>query len=227
MSKVGVIAFTVLLIFSACDFFEKLSPRGDKEHEGKMMKTALGDLWKFHTGDEGGLSETRESSRKDVWQIKDLSTRKRARALIEVDAQLQLKDKVLKDKGFRLARHLMLDTKAKIVKIRFWTRGFREEGGVFAELLLSSDGKSWKGNSRGRDKYFRYTPSTRPWKSLSPKDIKLLKSINRYRRKAIKLRRAKPLESALRDVAADSATPPFKLNQLLKRTRRLFLHPKI
>jgi hypothetical protein len=49
--------------------------------------------------------------------MKDVSTKARARLLVDVEADLTLPVDVLRDKGFRLARHLMLDTNGQAVKL--------------------------------------------------------------------------------------------------------------
>ncbi|MBU1241047.1 hypothetical protein KJ865_15140, partial [Myxococcota bacterium] len=122
-------AIATAVLFFGCKKINDLNPRGEKEHEGKMLKGALKDFWHYSTDDDQVVNlEPGESPQKDVWSIRDVSSKTRARALVDVDADLLLDEKTMKDKGFRLARHLMIDTKATIVRLRFWSRGFRREG---------------------------------------------------------------------------------------------------
>jgi len=226
MNRLLCLTALVFLTFG-CKQIKDLDPRGDKEHEGKMLKGALKDFWHFSTADDQVANlEPGESPQKDVWSIRDKSSKTRARALVDVDADLLLDEKTMKDKGFRLARHLMIDTRATVVRLRFWSRGFRPEGGMFAELLLSGDGRDWNGSSQGTSRSFRFSPATRPWSKLTKDEIKVLKTLSREKRRAAKRGLKKPYEAALRNTAARTGIEPAKLISLEKSVHRMFAHPR-
>jgi len=213
---------------TGCESMKEYALDKDKQHEGKMTKQALKDFWTFTT-DSGSKPEEGgdpDKPRKDVFGMKDVSTKNRPRILVDVDADLTLPVDVLRDKGFRLAQHLMLDTKSQAVKIRFWLRGCHRFGGVFGELTLSSDGLSFEGTSRGADKTFSYVPSSRPWTKLTPDEIKTLQKLDANFSAAEKRGDRKPMDSALRATAEETGRPPTELSSLTKRTAGWFVRPK-
>jgi len=227
MKPTAIVAVALILSVTSCKKLQELDPRGEKEHEGKMMKGALKDFWHFSTDDDQGKTKLKgESPRKDVWRVKDMSTKHRARALVDVDAEITLSDKILKDKGFRLARHLMIDTRASIVRVRFWSRGFRDEGGMFAELILSKDGKSWSGSKRGADKAFQFIPGAKAWKKLTKDEIKIIKTISFEKKRAIARGHKDYHGHGIRDAAAKLKIEPAKLSSLEKSIHRMFYHPR-
>nr|MDA3863578.1 hypothetical protein [Deltaproteobacteria bacterium] len=172
-----------------------------------------------------GSSSVLKKNTKDVWKIVNLSTKKRERALAEVDASLRLDENILKSRGYKLGYYLMTKTGAKIIRLRFWTRGFRTEGGIFAELMISRDGLNWKGTKKGQTKYFRYRPSHRSWKKLNQQELQTIKEFSRFRKKAENMRTDKPKTWALRQTAAKQNLSPVKINQLLKKIKGMFHQP--
>lgn len=218
-----LIAF--LLVISGCEQIESLLGNQKKGPEGKMVKSAVKDFFRFAAPEHMGNSGTLKKNTKDVWKVVNLSTKKRKRALAEVDASIKLDENILKSRGHKLGYYLMTKTGAKIIRLRFWTRGFRKEGGVFAELMISKDGLNWKGKKRGQTKYFRYRPSHRNWKKLNKKELKTIKEFSRFRNKANNMGVDKPKNWALRQTAAKQNLSPVKINQLLKRIKGMFHQP--
>ncbi len=224
VSRYTSLLYTLLLL-TACDKFR--SSHEDNSLEVRGFKGAVKDFWHFSTGssiDTRTLNGAKPQ--KDVWSIQDKSSRTRARALVDVDASLELPLKRIRDKGFRLARHLMLDTKAAVVLIRFWSRGFRLEGGVFAQLVLSQDGKDWQGRATNEDKYFRYLPKGAPWKKLTKDERRILTVFSTMHRRAAAQGVLAPRDTALRETAAKTNLSPAQIQSLLKKSRRLFYHPR-
>jgi hypothetical protein len=229
MKKINVFVFYIFLLFSliSCKEFRELTGLEEaKDSSSRHTKNAIKDFWNFSIGKTTDMVRaTSNNKRKDVWSIQDKSVGKRTRGLVDVDADLFLPEKVMKDKGFRLARHLMLDVGADIVWIRFWSKGFREFGGVFAELVLSSDGRSWRGSKKGKDKMFRYVPSSRAWLKLSKKELQALNYCNN---KFIRIqgKTDDPFAEALRKAAGKTGYSPKQLKKLIKKSKRMFYHPK-
>jgi len=212
---------------TACESMKGYALENDREHEGKMTGRALKDFWSF-TSDSGPkpTEGAPDAPRKDVFAMTDASTKTRARVLVDVEADLTLPVDVLRDKGFRLAQHLMLDTKSQAVKIRFWMRGCRRLCGVFGELTLTGDGQAFDGAGRGQDKTFSYVPASRPWTKLTPDQIKALTRLETHLLAAEGRGEAKPMDSALRATAEETGMPPAELNALTRRTATWFVRPK-
>jgi hypothetical protein len=212
----------------ACESMKEYALENDKEHEGKMTRRALKDFWSFTTDSgskpvEGGDPE---KPRSDVFAMKDVSTKTRARILVDVDADLTLPVDMLRDRGFRLAQHLMLDTKSQAVKIRFWLRGCHRFGGVFGELTLTTDGLAFEGTARGQDKTFAYVPASRPWTKLTLDELKTLQKLEAHFTAAEGRGDKKPMDSALRATAEETGVSPAELSTLTKRTAGWFVRPK-
>ncbi len=212
----------------ACKSMKEYALEDDREHEGKMTKRALKDFWDFSTDhgskpDEGGDPE---KPRKDVFSMKDVSTKARGRLLVEVEADLTLPVETLRDRGFRLAQHLLLDTGGQTVRLRFWVRGCRRLCGVFAELTFSGDGLSFEGSRRGEDKTFSYVPPSRPWTKLTPDELKALARLEAHLVEAEGRGDKNPMDAALRATAGDTGLAPAELNSLVKRVSGWFVRPK-
>jgi len=213
----------------ACKSMKEHTIEEDREHEGKMTKRALKDFWNFST-DHGSKPEDDgepEKPRKDVFSMKDVSTKTRGRLLVDVDADLTLPVETLRDRGFRLAQHLLLDTGGQTVKLRFWARGCRRLCGVFAELSLSGDGLPFEGARRGgEDKTFSYVPASRPWTRLTPEELKTLTRLEAHVVEAEGRGDKTPMDTALRATAGDTGMPPAELSSLVKRVSGWFVRPK-
>ncbi len=225
----------MILLFSlwiagttACNSMKDYALDKDQEHEGKMTQRALKDFWSFTT-DSGSKPEEGgdpEKPRKDVFNMKDVSTKSRGRVLVDAEADLTLPVDILRDKGFRLAQHLMLDTNGSAVRICFWMRGCHKFCGVFGELTLTSDGMSFEGTARGQDKTFQYVPASRPWTKLTPAEIKNLQKLDANFVTAQSRGDKKPMDSALRATAEETGVPPAELNALTRRTAGWFVLPR-
>jgi hypothetical protein len=225
-----ILPFVTLWIagLCACESMKEYALENDREHEGKMTGRALKDFWSFTTDhgpkpEEGG---DLAKPRKDVFAMKDLSTKRRGRLLVDVDAYLTLAEDTLRDRGFRLARHLMVDTGGQAVRLRFWVRGCRRLCGVFAELTLTGDGLTFDGGSRGEDKSFGYVPTARPWTKLTPVELKSLVRLETHLVEAEGRGDKRPMDSALRATAGETGQPPAELSALARRVSGWFVQPR-
>jgi len=212
----------------ACESMKEFALENDREHEGKMTGRALKDFWSFTTDHGSKPEEGGESAkpRKDVFAMKDVSTKRRGRLQVDVDADLTLPVETLRDRGFRLARHLMVDTGGQAVRLRFWVRGCRRLCGVFAELTLTGDGLTFDGGGRGDDKSFGYVPAARAWTKLTPDELKALVRLEAHLVEAEGRGEKRPMDSALRATAGETGMAPTELSALARRVSGWFVQPR-
>lgn len=217
------------LIFTACDKVKDVLPtsEGDSRQESNMVKKAFKDFFSFSIETDTAQVQGSTTTYSDVWKIIDKSVKNRGRALIMVDADIHMDSKTFRRKAFALANYLMMDTKAHCVKIYFWSRGFRETGGVFAELYMSKDGNNWGGTRSGSDRYLQYIPKSKPWQKLTKDEVKGLKSYEKLHKKYKLLKRKDAMAAALREAAGESSISPPDLKKLVGIVKNMFHHPKI
>lgn len=209
-----------------CKSMKEYALENDREHEGKMTQRALQDFWRFTTDHGKKPEEENRSLPGDVLAIRDVTAQGRVRLLIDVSADLDLPEKTFQDRGFRLARHLILDRSAMAVRIRFWVRGCRRMCGMFAEITLSEDGLSFDGHRNHPDKTFRYVPERTPWAKWTKDQIALLQQMEARLLQLESQGSPAPMDAALRETAAQTGVSPQELMRLSKQVKMTFEHPQ-
>ncbi len=221
-----VLVYCYMALLFSCESMKEYALEKDKEHEGKMTRRAVSDFWTFTTDRRSKKTVSADDKpRRDVFSIQDVSTRQRSRILADAEADLHLPEDTFQDRGFRLARHLLLDSGATAVRVRFWAQGCRRLCGVFAELTFSTDGKSFDEKKSSDDKTFRYTPGNRPWRRLTETQMETLQILESHLIEQEGRSGKNAMESALRATAADTGVPPAELKKLVSQSAGFFIQP--
>lgn len=205
---------------------KKYALENDKEHEGKMTRRALQDFWHFTTDDTSTPKEGHRELPSDIIEIRDVTAQRRVRIQVDAWADLNLPEKTFQDRGFRLARHLLLERSATAIRIRFWVRNCRRLCGMFAELTLSEDGLSFDGRSNAPEKTFRYVPDQTPWTKWTRDQIARMQELETYLMRFESQNDPAAMDAALRETAAKTGVSPQELMRLSKQIKKTFEHPK-